>query len=69
MILEPVQGEGGVIVPPDGYLKQAERLCREYDSFLILDEVQTGLGRLGAWWGADHAGTRSRVSRRVLGVG
>jgi len=61
VILEPVQGEGGVIVPPDGYLKQAERLCREYDSFLILDEVQTGLGRLGAWWGADHAGVTPDV--------
>jgi putrescine aminotransferase len=56
VILEPVQGEGGVILPPDGYLVRAERLCRDHGAFLILDEVQTGLGRLGHWWGADLAG-------------
>jgi putrescine aminotransferase len=56
VIIEPVQGEGGVIVPPPGFLKQVERLCRRYGAFLILDEVQTGMGRLGWWWGADGAG-------------
>ncbi|AGL15828.1 aspartate aminotransferase family protein [Actinoplanes sp. N902-109] len=53
VILEPVQGEGGVIIPPPGYLKQAEELCRRYDGFLVMDEVQTGMGRLGTWWGCD----------------
>ncbi|MFB6818830.1 aspartate aminotransferase family protein [Streptomyces sp. NPDC056347] len=53
VILEPVQGEAGVIIPPQGYLKRVEELVREYDGFLILDEVQTGMGRLGEWWGAD----------------
>ncbi|MGW3000788.1 aspartate aminotransferase family protein [Streptomyces sp. NPDC001155] len=56
VIVEPVQGEGGVIVPPDGYLRDVRRLCDEYGAFLILDEVQTGLGRLGSWWGADRDG-------------
>ncbi|WP_405773531.1 aspartate aminotransferase family protein [Streptomyces sp. NBC_01538] len=56
VILEPVQGEGGVIIPPKGFLKEVEALVREYDGFLILDEVQTGFGRLGEWWGADIDG-------------
>ncbi|MGR8012181.1 aspartate aminotransferase family protein [Streptomyces hypolithicus] len=56
VILEPVQGEGGVIIPPQGYLKRVEELVREYDGFLVLDEVQSGMGRLGEWWGADIEG-------------
>jgi putrescine aminotransferase len=52
VLLEPVQAEGGVVVPPPGYLKAVERACRDHDAFLVLDEIQTGLGRLGAWWGA-----------------
>lgn len=54
VIIEPVQGENGVIIPPDGYLREVRRLCDAGGSFLILDEIQTGLGRLGAWWGADR---------------
>ncbi|MEU0052736.1 aminotransferase class III-fold pyridoxal phosphate-dependent enzyme [Streptomyces sp. NPDC006309] len=65
LFLEPVQGEGGVVVPPDGYLTAAQRLCRERGAFLVLDEIQTGLGRLGTWWGAD----REAVSPDVLLVG
>jgi putrescine aminotransferase len=56
VIVEPVQGEGGVVIPPAGYLRDVESLCRRYGAFFVLDEVQTGLGRLGAWWGADLAG-------------
>jgi len=52
-IVEPVQGEGGVNVPPDDYLPRVRQICDKYDVLLILDEIQTGLGRLGAWWGAD----------------
>ncbi|MGO1053612.1 aspartate aminotransferase family protein [Crossiella sp. CA198] len=65
LILEPVQGEAGVILPPAGYLTEAHRLCREFGAFLILDEVQTGLGRLGHWWGAD----REQIVPDVLVVG
>jgi putrescine aminotransferase len=54
VILEPVQSEGGVILPPAGYLREVESLCRAHGAFLILDEIQTGLGRLGTWWGADR---------------
>jgi predicted acetylornithine/succinylornithine family transaminase len=47
VMLEPVQGEGGVVVPPEGYLEAVSRLCRERDLLLIFDEIQTGLGRTG----------------------
>jgi putrescine aminotransferase len=56
VIVEPVQGEAGVIVPPAGYLRAVAALCRQHKAFLVLDEIQTGLGRLGHWWGADRDG-------------
>lgn len=56
VIIEPIQAEGGVLIPPAGYLREVERLCRERQTFLIFDEIQTGLGRLGRWWGADIEG-------------
>jgi len=55
-MVEPVIGEGGVIVPPDGYLKGLRAWCDEADLLLIVDEVQTGFGRTGALFGVDHAG-------------
>ncbi|GAA3075418.1 putrescine aminotransferase [Streptomyces olivoverticillatus] len=71
VIVEPVQGEGGVILPPPGYLPGVARLCREHEGFLILDEVQTGMGRLGAWWGADLYGVTPDVllTGKALGGG
>jgi putrescine aminotransferase len=54
VIVEPVQGEAGVVIPPFGYLAEVSRLCAEYGAFLVLDEIQTGLGRLGWWWGAQR---------------
>jgi putrescine aminotransferase len=65
VIVEPVQGEAGVIIPPAGYLRDVQRLCRQHHAFFVLDEIQTGLGRLGQWWGAD----REEVSPDVLLVG
>lgn len=50
VILEPIQGEGGVVIPPPGYLAAVQRLCRANDAFLIVDEIQTGLGRTGTMW-------------------
>jgi putrescine aminotransferase len=61
VVLEPVQGEGGVVIPPPGYLTEVARLCASSDAMLVLDEVQTGLGRLGSWWGADRDGVRPDV--------
>jgi acetylornithine/N-succinyldiaminopimelate aminotransferase len=56
VMLEPVQGEGGVNPAPAGYLTEVRRLCDEREALLILDEVQTGLGRTGRWFGFEHAG-------------
>ena len=50
VFLEPIQGEGGVVVPPDGYLGAARRICDEKGALLVLDEVQTGIGRTGRWF-------------------
>ncbi|KJF25484.1 aspartate aminotransferase family protein [Clostridium aceticum] len=53
-IVEPVQGEGGIILPPQGYLKRASQLCKQYNVLLIADEVQTGFGRTGYWFACDE---------------
>ncbi len=55
-IVEPVQGEGGIVVPPDGYLAAARQACRDTGTLLIADEVQTGFGRTGAMFACDHEG-------------
>lgn len=56
VVLEPIMGEGGVIVPPDDYLPRVRRLCDEAGSLLVLDEVQTGLGRTGRMFACEHWG-------------
>lgn len=54
MIVEPIQGEGGIIVPPDGYLRDLRKACDKAGALLIFDEVQTLLGRTGYWFGCNH---------------
>ena len=56
IIVEPIQGEGGVIIPPEGYLKELRRIADEYGCCLIFDEIQTGMGRTGTMWRCDHEG-------------
>jgi putrescine aminotransferase len=56
VILEPIQGEGGIMLPPDDYLPAVRELCTERGVLLIFDEVQTGLGRTGAMFGCNHSG-------------
>lgn len=58
ILLEAIQGEGGVVPLPDSYLKGVERLCHEKDILLICDEVQCGLGRTGKFWAFQHSGIR-----------
>jgi putrescine aminotransferase len=71
VILEPVQGEGGVRLPPDGYLAEARRACDRWGALMVVDEIQTGLGRLGRWWGVDREAVRPDVllAGKVLGGG
>jgi ornithine--oxo-acid transaminase len=54
IIVEPIQGEGGIIIPPDGYLSAVAELCREHNVLLIADEIQTGLGRTGKLLACQH---------------
>jgi acetylornithine/N-succinyldiaminopimelate aminotransferase len=56
ILLEPIEGEGGVIAPPPGYLAAVRELCDERGILLIVDEIQTGLGRTGRWFGFQHEG-------------
>jgi ornithine--oxo-acid transaminase len=55
-LVEPIQGEAGVIVPPDGYLRAARDLCTEHDVLLMADEIQSGLGRTGTTFACEHEG-------------
>jgi len=54
VVLEPIQGEAGGVVPPDDYLPRARAACTRYGALLIADEIQTGMGRTGKLWGVDH---------------
>ncbi|CAK9888044.1 MULTISPECIES: aspartate aminotransferase family protein [Pseudomonas] len=56
VILEPIQAEAGVLIPPPGYLRRVRELCDEHDAVLILDEIQSGLGRTGYWWACEREG-------------
>jgi len=71
VVLEPVQAEGGVRLPPEGYLRHVRQACTEAGAVMILDEIQSGMGRLGAWWGADLAGVTPDVllTGKILGGG
>lgn len=60
-IVEPIQGEGGVIVPPEGYLRQVRDLCTKHNVLMIADEIQTGLGRTGSLFACDHEDVRPDV--------
>ena len=69
VLLEPLQGEGGVNPADVAYLQGVRRLCDERGLVLIMDEVQTGLGRTGAWFGFQHAGIRPDVVTMAKGLG
>jgi ornithine--oxo-acid transaminase len=60
-LVEPIQGEAGVVVPPDGYLRRARELCDQHRVLLIADEIQSGLGRTGRTFACEHEGVRPDV--------
>jgi len=67
-IAEPLQGAGGVIVPPSSYWPEIQRICDEYDILLVADEVITGFGRLGEWFGSDYYGIRPDLMSVAKGL-
>ncbi len=69
VVTEPIQGESGVVVPPDGWLAGVRALCDEQGALLWLDEVQTGIGRTGTWLAADHEGVRADIVTLAKGLG
>jgi ornithine--oxo-acid transaminase len=70
-IVEPIQGEGGIIIPPEGYLQAAAELCRQHNVLFIADEIQTGLGRTGKLLACQHEGVRpdGLILGKALGGG
>lgn len=70
-LVEPIQGERGIVVPPNGYLKEVARICRKNNVLLILDEIQTGLGRTGSFLACEHEGVKpdGLILGKALGGG
>jgi len=68
-IIEPIQGEGGIRIPPDDYLPRLRELCDRHNAVLIVDEVQTGLGRTGKLWGVEHSGVRPDIVTLAKSLG
>ena len=69
VILEPIMGEAGVVVPPKGYLKAAREICNETGALLVIDAVQTGMGRTGTWFGYEIEGITPDVITIAKGLG
>lgn len=69
VLLEPIQGEGGVHVPSDEYLRQVRALCDKHDALLIFDEVQTGVARTGKWFAYMHSGVKPDILTFAKGIG
>ena len=67
-IAEPVQGAGGVIVPPDDYFPRIREICDQHDVLLISDEVITGFGRTGRWFGLEHYGVEPDIMQFAKGI-
>ena len=70
-LVEPIQGEGGIVMPPKGYLKRCKEICEKHNVLLIADEIQTGLGRTGKLLACDHEGVKpdGLILGKALGGG
>jgi len=68
VLVEPIQGEGGYIVPPASFFPRLRELCDEHGILLIVDEVQTGMGRTGKWWAIEHSGVEPDIVCTAKGI-
>jgi 4-aminobutyrate aminotransferase len=68
IFVEPVQGEGGYLVPPPEFLRELRRICDQYGILLVCDEVQSGAGRTGKWWACQHAGIAPDIITVAKGI-
>jgi 4-aminobutyrate aminotransferase len=68
ILLEPIQGEGGYVVPPDGFIPGLRELCDKYGILLIADEVQSGIGRTGKWFAVEHWGIEPDIVTLAKGI-
>ena len=68
IIVEPIQGETGIIVPPEGFLKKLRAICDKYSLVLIFDEIQSGLGRTGKMWAGQHWGVEPDIMCLAKGI-
>ena len=68
VLVEPIQGEGGYVVPPAGFFPALRELCDKYGILLIVDEVQSGIGRTGKWWGIEHFGVEPDIITSAKGI-
>jgi 4-aminobutyrate aminotransferase len=68
IIIEPIQGEGGYIPAPKFFLQELQRICNKHGIMLIMDEVQSGMGRTGKWWAHEHAGIEADIICSAKGI-
>jgi 4-aminobutyrate aminotransferase len=68
IFIEPIQGEGGYMPAPAEFLQGLERICRKHGILLVVDEVQSGMGRTGKWWASDHAGIEPDIITVAKGI-
>lgn len=68
ILVEPIQGEGGYLVPPDSFFPALRKLCDKYGIMLIADEVQSGMGRTGKWWAIEHFGVEPDIITSAKGI-
>jgi 4-aminobutyrate aminotransferase len=68
VLVEPIQGEGGYVVPPAGFFPALRKLCDKHGILLIVDEVQSGMGRTGKWWAIEHFGVEPDIITSAKGI-
>jgi 4-aminobutyrate aminotransferase len=68
IFVEPIQGEGGYVVPPNIFLEEVRRICDRHDILMVIDEIQSGAGRTGKWWAIEHSGVQPDIVCMAKGI-